>query len=186
MIECWSDNSSVVGQIVVTSDIIAMYRVFNPAPEDDGCDMLSVLKWWRSHKIDNATASTQITAFATLELGNQKQAEQACYLFGGIYLGLALPDFAVAGNMDAPWTVASGSDIPPPNPENGHCVCVVGYNSIGLTVVTWGELRVMSWTFYNAYVDEAYAILSPAWFNSKGDAPEGFDVEHLARDIAAL
>jgi hypothetical protein len=185
MIQCWTANNGASMELP-TSDIIAMYRVFNPGTEDDGCDMLSVLKWWRANRLDQTFDDTSIHAFAAIELGNQEQAEQACYLFGGIYLGLALPDFAVAGDMTAPWAVPSGSDVPPPNQNNGHCVPVVAYNSVGLTVVTWGELRVMSWGFYNAYVDEAYAVLSPAWFNPKGDAPVGFDLEHLERDLAAF
>ena len=45
-----------------------------------------------------------------------------------------------------------------------HCVC-------------------MSWNFYFAYVDEAYALLSPDLLKTDGKSPEGFDLAQLRQDL---
>lgn len=44
---------------------------------------------------------------------------------------------------------------------------VVAYDSRSLTVVTWGALQTMTWGFWAAYCDEAYAILSPDYLEQK-------------------
>ena len=42
---------------------------------------------------------------------------------------------------------------------------VVAYDVRGLTVITWAEAKRMTWTFLDAYCDEAYAVLSADWIN---------------------
>ncbi len=68
-----------------------------------------------------------------------------------------------------------------PGSWGGHAVVVVGYDASGVTIVTWGALKRITWAGWGAYCDEAYAILSPDW---KG--AEGFDYAQLTFDIAAL
>lgn len=51
---------------------------------------------------------------------------------------------------------------------------------------TWGALKSMSWQFYSAYMDEAFAVLSPDWFNAKGEAPSGFDLAGLQQDLTQI
>jgi hypothetical protein len=53
------------------------------------------------------------------------------------------------------------------NPINGHCVIHTGYCPDGLTCVTWGDLKHVSWAFHKANCDEAYAIIPPGnWSGS--------------------
>jgi hypothetical protein len=66
---------------------------------------------------------------------------------------------------------------------------VVAYDSRSLTVVTWGALQTMTWGFWAAYCDEAYAILSPDYLKQKGGqtvAPSGFNLAQLQEDLADL
>ena len=62
-----------------------------------------------------------------------------------------------------------------PGSWGGHAVNVVAYDTQGLTVITWGAPLRMTWTFWNTYCDEAYALLSKD-FVSKATkkAPVGF------------
>ncbi|HKD36500.1 MAG TPA: hypothetical protein VKB78_06855, partial [Pirellulales bacterium] len=48
---------------------------------------------------------------------------------------------------------------------------------------TWGQLKRMTWAFYDAYVDEAYAILAQDFLSDVGKAPNGFDIAALAADL---
>jgi hypothetical protein len=45
----------------------------------------------------------------------------------------------------------------------------------------------MSWQFYDAYMDEAFAVLSGDWINTKvGTSPSGFNMAALQKDLAAV
>ena len=53
---------------------------------------------------------------------------------------------------------------------------------VGLTL----KLLRMTWGFLDAYCDEAWAILSPDWFNVKQKAPSGFDLAALQKDLEEI
>jgi hypothetical protein len=45
----------------------------------------------------------------------------------------------------------------------------------------------MSWQFYDAYMDEAFAVLSTDWISASAKAaPNGFDMAALQQDLAAV
>jgi hypothetical protein len=187
MIEEWTANTATT-KIVPDAAILKAYNHFAHGNPDAGASMLSVLKYWRKTGI----GADKITAFAQLEPQNLIQAEDAINIFGNLYIGLALPNFAVPPDTDfltIPWVVPPGGLIgdAAPNQDNGHCVPAVGYDQRQLYVVTWGALKTMSWQFYNAYADEAFAVLSPDWINMKvGTSPSGFDMAALEADLAAV
>jgi hypothetical protein len=52
-------------------------------------------------------------------------------------------------------------------------------------VVTWGALQTMTWSFWEAYCDEAYAILSNDYLTKEG-TPQGFSMQQLQADLADL
>ena len=67
----------------------------------------------------------------------------------------------------------------------GHAVPVVASDPRRLAVVTWGQLLRMTWAFWEAYCDEAYAILSHD-FLEKNKTPDGFDLATLRADLKAV
>jgi hypothetical protein len=147
--------------------------------------MLSVLKYWRRAGID----SHKVLAFTSVDLRDQAQAQSACWLFGSIYIGVALPDFATQGDMLAvPWVVPPGGPVgsAAPNPNNGHCIPAVSYDVDNLYIVTCGEVKAMSWGFYQAYADEAYAVISQDFIAANGLNPAGFDLAALEADLKEL
>jgi hypothetical protein len=62
----------------------------------------------------------------------------------------------------------------------------VAYDTRGVTVVTWGALQPMTWSFWEAYCDEACAILSTDYLNDKQESPAGFNMQQLQADLADL
>jgi hypothetical protein len=62
-------------------------------------------------------------------------------------------------------------------------VNIVGYDPDGLTCITWGKRQRMTWAFWHAYVDEAWAIL-PAEFN--GATIAGLHWDQLQADLALV
>jgi hypothetical protein len=186
MIQNWTANAAAEVTVPPAS-VLRFYEHFvgSPPPPDQGCDMLSVLKYWRGSGLDRH----KVLAFASLSLQNEAEAQNAVYLFGSIYIGVALPDFAVTGDMlTVPWVVPATGPVgdAAPNPDNGHCIPAVGYDATGLYVVTWGEIKSMSWQFYAAYADESYAVISRDFIDAAGADPAGFDLIALERDLRGL
>jgi hypothetical protein len=63
----------------------------------------------------------------------------------------------------------------------------VAYDVRGLTVVTWGALKRMSWSFLDTYCDEAYAVLSQDWISNVTKlAPSDFDLATLQTDLSQI
>ena len=60
----------------------------------------------------------------------------------------------------------------------------VAYDARGVVVLTWGSTQRGTWAWWDACVDEAYAILPPEARDDRF-AP-GFDFAQLHEDLAAL
>jgi hypothetical protein len=183
MIQNWTANATAELTVPPPS-VLTFYEHFvgTPPPPDAGCDMLSVLKYWRRGGVDKH----KVLAFASIDLQDQAQAQAACWLFGSVYIGVALPDFATQGDMlTVPWVVPPGGPVgnAAPNPDNGHCIPAVSYDADNLYVVTWGEIKAMSWGFYDAYADESFAVISQDFIEANGLNPAGFDLTALEADL---
>jgi hypothetical protein len=186
MVQNWTAS---VGTEVTVPDpsVLTFYEHFvgTPPPADAGCNMLQVLRYWRKTGLDQH----KVLAFASLDLQNQVQAQSAVWLFGSVYIGVALPDFATQGDMlTVPWVVPPGGPVgnAAPNQNNGHCIPAVAYDANQLWIVTWGELKSMSWDFYNAYADESFAVISQDFIAANGLNPAGFDLDALKADLKAI
>lgn len=166
-------------------DIINAYAAitgYDPATgaNDVGSGVKEVLDYWRKTGI----AEHKILGYAALEPQNHQHIMQSVYLFGGCYVGLSLPTTAKTQLI---W------DVPPTGIQDdgakgswgGHVVPVIGYDANGLTIVTWGAIKTMTWAFWNAYSDESYAIISMDFTTTK-TAPNGFDLASLEQDLTEL
>lgn len=185
-IQAWTSNSAA--QVVLPdSAILQAYEDvsgYNPTTgqNDNGAVELDVLKYWRTTGI----GGRKITAFVALEPDNNNQVMASIYIFGGCYIGVQLPLSAQTQDV---WSVPPLGTIGVGTPGSwgGHAVPIVAYDPLYLTVVTWGQLKKMTWGFYSAYCDEAYAILSSNdWVNANQIAANGFDLATLNADLQAL
>jgi hypothetical protein len=183
-IQVWTGNA-VNGTPVVVPDatILSVYETlsgYDPsAPSSDvGCVFVNVLAYWES----NGIGGHKIEHFAALDVLNQSQVKEAFWLFGGGYLGIALP---VSAQTQTVWDVPAGgvTGDGAPGSWGGHAVAVVGYNATGPLVITWGSIKQMTWAFFTTYVDEAYALLSKDWSTAN---PLGFDDSVLSFDQNTL
>jgi hypothetical protein len=82
-------------------------------------------------------------------------------------------------NHGQPWDVVPGAKI-----EGGHYIPLVAKRE-NLEVVTWGALQQMTDAFYQEYCDEAWAYISVEDLK-ENKSPEGFDLEELQADLAAI
>jgi len=182
MIEAWTAASAGEAVEIPEGAVLAAFdevRVVDPRTGEEGAIELDVLRFWRKHGV----GGHRIGAFAAVARYERDLVRAAAWLFGGLYIGLAMP--ASAERQEVwDWTGSLGGDSKPGS-WGGHAVDVVRFDPAGLTVVTWGQLQAMTWSFWERYCDEAYAIISRD-FLSHGRAPNGFDVQALKADLELI
>jgi hypothetical protein len=186
----WTANAGK--KMVTPSDkqIVAAYSAitgYNPTTgaNDNGAVEVDVLNYWRQTGI----AGHKIGAFVSLEPSNHNHIMDAVYIFQGCYIGIQLPVSAQAQVQNhQPWSVPPGGPTGDGKPGSwgGHAVPAVAYDARGVTVVTWGALQMMTWSFWEVYCDEAYAILSKDYLTGKKTTPQGFSVAQLNADLHDL
>ncbi len=186
----WTANAK--GKMVTPTDkqIVAAYSAitgYNPTTgaNDNGANEVDVLNYWRQTGI----ASHKIGAYMALEPTNHNHIMDSVYIFGGCYIGVQLPISAQAQTQNhQPWSVPPGGTTGDGKPGSwgGHAIPVMAYDTRGVTVVTWGALQIMTWSFWAAYCDEAYAILSSDYLSGKKTTPQGFNLTQLQADLADL
>lgn len=159
------------------SDVLSLYNYVNGG-QDEGSTCLFVLNTWRKWGI----ASDKLGAYVSIDPHNLNHIKLAVWMFGAVYVGIALPKTA---RTTETWDVPSSGPVGDAavGSWGGHAVNIVGYTEVGPIVVTWGRLQQMTWNFWTTYADEAYApVDTPDW---TGRIP-GFKTEELAADLAKV
>jgi uncharacterized membrane protein YgcG len=186
-IEAWTVTATGVEAQVTADQVIAAYAAitgYSPTngANDNGANVLDVLNYWRASGI----AEHYIGAFAEVDAANHQEVQQSVYLFGGVYLGLNMPKTAQAQtSAKKAWDVGRGPGAKPGS-WGGHAAPVLAYDPSSLTVVTWGALQKMTWSFLDTYCDEAYALISQDWLGSADKSPAGLNLQQLKDDLAVI
>lgn len=184
-----------VGQMVTIPDsaVVAAYSAvsgYDPRTgrNDNGAVELDVLNYWTK----TGVGGHKITAYASIEANGNLDLptlQQAVYLFGAAYIGVALPQSAQGQDI---WDVAGPLNRPnnAPGSWGGHAIIIVsGVDNGGkpqFQVVTWGGLMPVTSAFMEAYCDEAYAVLSPDWLDAGKAGPNCLDMATLQADLQAV
>ena len=182
-IETWTSLTEPSEVVLPDSVIQQLYEKFGYVPgdpnTDNGAAATDVLKYWYNNPIQGH----KLSAFASIRPGNSSDVKNAIWLFGVCYVGVQLPLTAQSGV----WDIAAGASIQTGDSAagswGGHAIPVVEYDETSLTCITWGTLKKMSWAFWNAYVDESYAMLSPDWIEKSGKSPSGQTFDVLTDDM---
>ena len=136
----------------------------NDPDSDQGAMIEDVLAAWHAHGI----GADRLDGYATIQTTNHEEVRQAIALLGPVDVGVNLP----AGWMRTPdWDVSTaGAEI-----AGGHCITAVGYDAHGLQVVSWGKIFRLTWAGWDAFVDEAHALLSHDALTAAGKDAGGID-----------
>jgi hypothetical protein len=171
-------------QILQAYEDVGGYVPGDPST-DNGCYMLEALNYWRK----TGLGGHKILAYVSVDPTNITEVQQAVWLFGNLFAGLALPVSAQSqSGPGGKWTVPSGGLVGNGSPGSwgGHCVPLMGSSPYIHVFVTWAEVQKMTSNFRLAYMDEAYAVLSLDWIDVKGVSPSQFDLATLKQDLASL
>lgn len=175
MVEGWTANA---GAAVVPADDAVEGLYWATGSADTGRFELDVLNYWRTEGL----GTDKILVYAAVNPQSQLEVKTSIYLFGGLYIGVALPLTAQGQKV---WDVVGDgqSGASAPNSWGGHAVNIVGYDAEGVTLVTWGGLMKATWAFLQTYCDEAYAIITQDWISAEGKAPSGIAMDELLSDL---
>lgn len=183
MEEVWTSQVDGTPRVYDNAVILALYNLVNGG-RDDGANMLDVLSAWRHQGL----GGDPILAYCEVDHRSHDMAKAAIWYFSGLYVGVNLPATAQAqtGPGGSVWDVVpGGAPNTAPGSWGGHAINAVGYDDAGVTVVTWGALQRMTWAFWDAYVDETYAVLPSDYDRLQGKAlANGFNEDQLKQDLA--
>jgi len=127
----------------------------------------------------NRNAHEKIAAFVEVNHCDIPTIKHIIADTGVCYVGLRVPQ-----SLTPP-----GSPVPAvwdynPSVNNmivgGHAVILAGYDDKTLRVISWGQLYTMTWNFFLAFADEAYAIVHRPWLDAKRNTPGRLPPEQLA------
>jgi len=100
-------------------------------------------------------------------------------LFGGVYLGINCPRQALENTTN--WV-----DWPTSPIAGGHCVTQEGEGSAGGKTVSWGMVIPTANSFYSAYLEEGYCVITKSWLNAQGQSPSGLNLDGLVSAMKSL
>src|ERR1044072_3179485 len=179
-------------KMVTESDVLKGYADvtgFDPnRPEtDNGAYMLDVANYMRRTGIgrEKDGSAHTISAFALVDHTNLDEVKKACVLFGGVWCGAALP--LSAQSQTGPgltWDISGRNNRP--GSWGGHAFTMIGYDTHGGLVYTWGNEQKFTWEWWLKYVDEVYALISEDWFRKSGTTSRGFNVAQLQQYLSEL
>ena len=162
------------------ADIVAFYGAvsgYTPSDpnSDQGAMIEDVLAAWHARGND----ADKDDGYATIEPADHERVRQAIALLGPVDLGINLP----SGWMQASvWDVSTaGEEI-----AGGHCITAVGYTEGGPLIVSWGQVFTLTWAGWDAYVDEAHALLSRDALGKTGRDVAGVDWTALESFMAII
>lgn len=190
-VQAWTANDASREATPSVDDVLAEYRAISGwdgvpgSPTDTGCMMLDVMSRWRNRGL----FGHRIGAFAAVDLHNADLLRFGIHRFGGVAIGVMLPDAVQGQDNSVPWQAPQR--IPnfgewSPGSWGGHYIIAVDYDADWITVVTWGGLKKMSRHFCDAYCDEAYVQFARDWIGPDNTAPNGIKALDLTRALGAL
>lgn len=185
LVRGWTRYAGGVEHVIDESDVVRAYSAvsgYDPASgaNDDGCRSLDALNYWRR----TGVGDRKIAAYVKLDHTDQAEVRTAAWLFGGIYTAADLP-LAAGDQFSArsTWTVTRGTRGKRGS-WGGHALHLGAFGAGGVTFTTWGRPQTATWGWWNAYIAEAYAVVSPDWLDpALGRSPLGFDLDALITDL---
>ena len=134
-------NPYIAPDDVIVSDYstIGGFDPKNPQATDNGCDEATALNYWTQHGLANGT---KLLGWLAVNAASQPETRAALWLFENLMFGIEIPD-AGLNPLPTPGSIWNLSGTP--NPENGHCVAGVDFDSVGVQVATWGMVVTIKW-----------------------------------------
>ena len=145
---------------------------------DQGYVEVDFLNNWRRFGYCGAI----LDGYADPDWRNVEHIKLSVALFGGVYIGVQLPQSAMDQfSSGQPWTMTGDSRV-----VGGHALWIPAYDQDWLYPITWGRKQPMSWDCLAAWCDECHTLRSPLFLDSQGKPACDIDLEAWDADLALL
>ena len=193
LVDCLTGNASAPqpGFVYTDAQAEADYSTvtgFNPndPSTDNGANETDAFDYWHTHGFADGS---KLLAYTGLDAADVGATKASIFVLSNVFLGLELPNeyvnpFPIEG---AVWDVAG-----PPNPNQGHAIIALDYDTTGLQCITWGGVVTLTWAAYAKYCvtsagGEAYSLLTADLVRKGANAsPRGINWLDLLLDFATL
>jgi hypothetical protein len=183
LVGVWSANDSDSPGIVIPTDqeIYDQYQKIC-GPGDNGCNIADFCAYVQKNGFVAGGKVYKIDGRVSIDHTNPTEVKLGVYLFGGVKLGINLPQEWLDSPENGVWSPTNSEIV------GGHDVLALGYNESGVIVSTWAGKRLITWEAMadRRFVDEAHICLAELWYNKDGLAPCGINVSKLRNDLQAL
>lgn len=180
--QVWTQGKTTISNSIVVSayEQWCGYVLGNPSTDQGGVE-IDVLNAWRKSTLGGHV----LEAFIAPQPQNLTHVMHSIAEFGGIYIGLQLPNSAMVQNEEGKvWDVVADDG----GLAGGHAVFCPAYHTLDptynqettITCITWGGLQKMTTAFWEKYCDESYCLLAAAW------EPSGVNLMGLRGDLASV
>lgn len=191
--QVWTFNASGVEVTEPDSAVLDAYEEAcgydptNPATDEGGAEQ-NVLSWWTKTGLETTDGRDKLAAFIELDPRNLFDVKEAIYECGLVYIGFNVPNWLMAsGQVPAVWDANTTGDN---SIVGGHCVVLPGYDFSGsgelFDLISWGSSYQMTASFWNQFVDEAYALFDASWLAKTGKTPLGLTLAQAQGLMRAL
>jgi hypothetical protein len=173
-------------KVLTTYEQFCGYNPSDPNTDQGGIEQ-TVLADWLSQGVpiaEGPNGRSKLIAFVEVDPRNHDDVKRVINECGGAYIGTNVPNYLVDGPMPMLWNVNPSGDQ---GSAGGHAVWVAKYNLDQLGFISWGSgAYAMTWEFWDAQVDECYALCHPWWVDATGKTPLGMTVADLEAAMSAM
>jgi hypothetical protein len=165
------------------ADVLQLYHVWNPPPEDDGCVEQDVLKYAYQTGAPILGGVSKLLGFIEIDPRNTADIDRGIWQFGGVCLGINVPRYLRDQNFPAVW------DLDPAGDQTiigGHAIFAPSYDTGAVGFLSWGQKYLMTKRFFTKFVDEVYGCAHPWWLTGAGKTPLGLSQPQWLQLMRAL
>jgi len=181
LMQSWSSRTAATPLQFTDAQALDVYSAlegYDPATgqPDNGMVETDVLDYW----VKTGVYGNKLAGYSAIDPQEIEHVKQAIWIYGGVYLGLSLPEVAEQQtNAGQPWDLSWYQS----RVLGGHCVVGLEYDETYIYVGTWGQRQPVTWRFFQRYFDAAYAPANGLWIGPEGKTPGGLTMDGLTADL---
>ena len=190
--QLWTFHAEGSPAAVTTAETEQLYSaVTGYVPGQPGTDRGTVLQSLLAYLVTTGAplqngSREKLFAFVEIDPQRADHLNLATFEAGLVYIGFTVPAYLQSEfNPGTTWDVNPGADNAI---VGGHCVISGGYRADGTReIISWGSTGyAMTPAFWNAHVDEAYALISRDWLERTGRTFAGYTLGQLEQQMQAV
>ncbi len=152
----------------------------NDPSTDQGIVLLNGLKYWLTKGIPWPDGTRRkIVGFFQVDHRVNADIRQVVAECGGAYVGQTIPDAYDTSNEGDIW------DLEGPG-NGGHCTDIMAYDPNDFDMESWAMRFAETLRAKDAYMDEAWAVVSPTWAKATGKTPFNMTLDEVEASMQPL